>query len=631
MSLRRLSTTVAAATATSWLAVTGCTSAHSSKFVDDADTAHHDAGHTQDARHDSHMEKDAGPALGVTEAGKRETSTFTEAGFNDARPNVDVAIDACDPDATSGPGPARHVCIIYPPSGDDMNECDGYHDPPGLPALANGTNGNGFDDNCNGLVDEGCACDAVGTTKACYLVPASQTVNGLPAGWCAQNSAGTVDCAQHAEGVPKWSGICRGAQPPYADFDCDGKDENPSGTSCACKSGDVQCPTDPTVTVPYPPPANLPLKVDATPWFVNPADVASATSWTWTLTGGDCDNILPHPTFGLYATSSGTGAPVGTQKNNLGTSGKEHGMIATAPTVTSAVYPAFSLSGDYVLTGAFSLNGTQYACSVKVEVRAPGIRAEGCWDTVLLGDDVDLHMAKINDFPSCNTSHAWSNQACSGEDCFYGDCYSGGGTGNTVDWGYSYSPKSACTGWGSQSTGLVCHNPRLDRDTNGVSGKCDPAVTNPNGRSAAGPFCGPENINVDHPTVSDRFAVGLRFYGRTSSASDAVRSHVNVYCDGTRVLSAGYDPVAGNMYPQLWVSGGDTTGDMWKVAILTTTVTGTGLSCSIAPTQSTNFHASRDGSSAYCVDDSSLDGPTSQEYLTAGGLEPANANALCFH
>ena len=42
--------------------------------------------------------------------------------------------------------------------------------------------------------------------------------------------------------------------------------------------------------------------------------------------------------------------------------------------------------------------GKQYTCSVQIEVRAPGLRAEGCWSTEGQGDDVDLHMAKINGF-----------------------------------------------------------------------------------------------------------------------------------------------------------------------------------------------------------------------------------------
>jgi hypothetical protein len=70
---------------------------------------------------------------------------------------------------------------------------------------------------------------------------------------------------------------------------------------------------------------------------------------------------------------------------------------------------------------------------------------------------------------------------------------------------------------------------------------------------------------------------------------------------------------------------------MWKVALVTTQVTGAGLTCNVVPTQSTTPDPQRDGSSAFCVDDSTLDGLASQELLTSGGLEPANANALCFH
>ena len=48
------------------------------------------------------------------------------------------------------------------------------------------------------------------------------------------------------------------------------------------------------------------------------------------------------------------------------------------------------------------------------------------------------------------------------------------------------------------------------------------------------------------------FAVGLRFYGRDGHATTNALSHVNIYCDGARVLSAGYDPTTpGAVYPQL--------------------------------------------------------------------------------
>jgi hypothetical protein len=45
------------------------------------------------------------------------------------------------------------------------------------PKLPNGTSGNGSDDDCDGLVDEGCACRPdypVGTTRGCWLVPPRQ-------------------------------------------------------------------------------------------------------------------------------------------------------------------------------------------------------------------------------------------------------------------------------------------------------------------------------------------------------------------------------------------------------------------------------------------------------------------------
>ena len=49
----------------------------------------------------------------------------------------------------------HRTCVLFPANADDKNECDGQHDLPGFPS--NGTGGNGFDDNCNGLVDDGTA------------------------------------------------------------------------------------------------------------------------------------------------------------------------------------------------------------------------------------------------------------------------------------------------------------------------------------------------------------------------------------------------------------------------------------------------------------------------------------------
>jgi hypothetical protein len=540
--------------------------------------------------------------------------------FNEGGPLVDGS--ACVADAGGAP-PITRVCLAA-----TNNECDGAHDFPGFPA--NGAGGNGFDDDCDGLVDEGCACTSPGSTKDCYLVPASQTAGGLPVGFCAANSKGTVDCQKVNEVSSVWSGQCRGAQPPYADdvcapgdFNCDGLPFNSKAQNCTCQTDPVVCPSTPLTTAPYPPVAALPLKVDAASWFAVSSSVASATNWKWTMQGGDCDNILPHPTFSLYPTSNASGAGVGTQNNTLGLSAKEHGVVATAPAVSSAVYPAFSVSGDYLLTGEFDFGGKHYACQQKIQVRAPGIRAEACWDTEAAGDDLDLHLARVDGYGGCSKK-GWSN-SCAGEDCYWSNCV------NASPAWYAASAATACHGWGSQTTG-TCNNPRLDRDANGVSGTCNSSVTNPNQFSSGplglgGGYCGPENINVDAPANGSSYAVGVKFYG----GSDASKTHVNIYCNGARIFSAGYNPITGSNFPVLAASGQDTSGDMWKVALVSATVAGGTLSCAVNAAPSAKAHAATDGTTANCVDNTSTDGANADTYLTSSGGTPATAAAMCFH
>jgi hypothetical protein len=161
------------------------------------------------------------------------------------------------------------------------------------------------------------------------------------------------------------------------------------------------------------------------------------------------------------------------------------------------VFPAFGLSGDYIVQGEFTLDGTTYSCSQKVQVRAPGIRAELCWDTVggsnsTQGNDIDLHFARLQGV-TC-TTRGW-NTLCANSGGGVQDCYWAGASGCTNNnanpqWGYANSATSACQGWSSRRT-AACTNPRLDRDN--VS--CDRGMADPTNTA----FCGPENINIDAP------------------------------------------------------------------------------------------------------------------------------------
>ena len=165
------------------------------------------------------------------------------------------------------------------------------------------------------------------------------------------------------------------------------------------------------------------------------------------------------------------------------------------------------------------------------------------------------------------------------------------------------------------------------------------------------------------------FAVAVRFYTKRSPAADNAMTHVNLYCDGERVYAGGYDPVAGNNYPQLITQGEDGNpnppilkegGDMWKVALVTTrygnAVPDAGaadggpdakvdaapaggvdagpdaLHCIVVPTQSKVPDPPRDGDAGpYCVDNAKLNTANSQVYLVDGGGVPPNANSLCYH
>jgi hypothetical protein len=168
----------------------------------------------------------------------------------------------------------------------------------------------------------------------------------------------------------------------------------------------------------------------------------------------------------------------------------------------------------------------------------------------------------------------------------------------------------------------------LDRDANGVSGECDPSEANPN-RTKTGGFCGPENINVDFPPDLSKYAVALKYF----AGAEPSRPHVNIYCNGERVFSAGFDPVSGNAFPVMRNAGMDTDGDMWKVALVTIRGVGAmgGIQCDVAPIPSQRPDLSTDGTAAYCIDNAPRHSREATSIFMEGGYTPAEARALCFH
>ena len=537
------------------------------------------------------------------------------------------------------------------------NECDGTTDAwlaaHGVPVgRRNAAGGNGYDDDCDGLVDEGCPCTTFGQTKPCFLVPATQVdPSGLPLGWCATNSKGTVDCTGGGE-LAYWSGTCRGAQPPYphdvcapGDFNCDGLCCNPDNTGCSCP-GQVVCPTTTMIEAPYPSPTAIQV-IDGTQWIATAAQRAQATNWTWTVLGGDCDNVLPHPTFALYSSTNTTVSPsprVGTRtpvKFDGTLSPPRYVASAGAPLISEQyaagtagqVYPAFALSGDYIVQGEFDLAGQHYVCTQKVGVRSPGIRAELCWDTVGGinggGNDIDLHFARLQG-AGCS-DNGW-DVTCN-EDCYYNPA-SGcrDSSASPPGWGYADSAASACTGWGSERVigSQGCTNPRLDLDNI----YCDPTDPDPT-HVGLGRFCGPENINLDNPKDGDKFAVMVNHYANHGGTSNA-HPHVDIYCNGQRVISAGYNPATGQTsFPLLNTGGQDSSGDYWAAVTITAHVAGGQLTaCDVAIVPSHHTDPTRDGPVAgggvgpLCVESVNNASSPSFSYNTHEFAESGSAQGL---
>jgi hypothetical protein len=573
-------------------------------------------------------------------AGKDATQGDGPGVTQDGAPDVDG--EACL-DGGYAPGPLARVCAA---ATDD--ECDGTADIE--PSLPNQGYGNGFDDDCDGRVDEGCACPpgvASGGTRPCWVVPGSQIDSGGAAvGWCATNSVGTVKCVTVGTGenpAREWDGECRGAQPPFpddvcapGDFDCDGLDANSKTEDCSCGGAEVECPTTPAVTTPYPDRTHLPW-IDGKSW-IKTGNPTAASNWKWTATGGDCDNILPHPSFALFNGPDATFlVPVGVQQGGLGPNANQVGWVwGPGPGVGSDVFPAFALSGDYLVKGEFDLGGKHHECTIKVQVRAPGIRAELCWAP--MPNDVDLHLARLQNADACSADalgHGWF-QTCRtddrADDCYYLTASGCTGFGaNPSPWGYSMSAPTACHGWGSRrDIAEQCDNPRLDFDN--VS--CDPAQINPDGfLGLSVDFCGAENINLDNPKNGEKFAFGVHAY----SIGGEVKPHLNLYCNGERRLSLGYDPTAGVDFPRLSESvGTQSGGDFWSAAVVEAVVDtgGTLTDCAITPVHSLVPKPAKDGSTDFCVDTHPQNGVPGDErdwkFESAGG-HPATPDGFCWH
>ncbi len=340
--------------------------------------------------------------------------------------------------------------------------------------------GDGLDNDCDGSVDEGCACEPMTDSMSCFPFPPDR----LNVGAC---SAGVMTCSEFGTWNP-----CVGHVGP-SDEVCDGMDNDCDGSVDedlpGCESAMV-CPGGQA----SPPLASFALR--GSDIYDGPA-----SSWHWEVT---CPPTVPDGS-----------CPQPSSPNAQNTD----------------VY--FIASGTYRVTvTVVTPEGETFTCSFAVWVQGAGLRVELNWDTQGAGrgdTDVDLHLHRAG------TTADWFTD----DDCYYANCKAstyGWGDGPGTTWGLPpTSDLSACRdaphGEGEAWVSLgACYNPRLDVDVI----NCDPSVRD----ATNGSFCAPENVNVDNPVAGHVYRIMVNYYSAHGHVGDTHPS-VNIYCGGELRASFG--------------------------------------------------------------------------------------------
>jgi hypothetical protein len=336
--------------------------------------------------------------------------------------------------------------------------------------------GNGLDDDCNGAVDEGCAC-APGSVQSCFAGPPGRRNVGV-----------CRDGEQTCDSNGTW-GQCMGGVLPHQESSCNGADN-----LCTGCSRDEHCP----ITCPAPGDVRVPDGTPFQPYSLRGRDFfqGAVQRWQWHVQGGPCDAISPRPSFELDGDAN----------------------------ETATLLPR--LSGDYTVTlEVVTSDGETLRCTFVVHVAGPGVRIEMCYPESTYRDlDLYVHRPGNNGpwfDPGTTNCYSASADACSWHNCeAHLRSYVGTTSLPRADWGYAESSLSECEhgpyGREWQQLGF-CANPRLDLDNNLLEG-----------------IGVPENVNIDDPHDGDRFRVMVQNF-----TGPIARPLVNVYCGGRRVATFG--------------------------------------------------------------------------------------------
>jgi hypothetical protein len=394
----------------------------------------------------------------------------------------------------------------------------------------------GYDDNCNGQVDEGCDC-VYGQSHWCFAGdPLLRFAPGC--------EDGIERCTENGD-----YGACLG-----------GKQAIKGATSCVDSA-------EPCTDIKAAPFTTVKLN-QGTKGFSTDADPGSESYEV------ACPaSVANCPAVGKASSSGANFQPLQSGEYGVTYTKKVNGETKTC---NFALFVGTSglrveLSWDNAGLDSMTPNGAK-GPDLDLHLHRPGTTSP--WGVLAAsGEDCSYRNCRSDNFsdtpdtpgvswfsgdPAAPPPHSWTNNA----DKSQNTCYD--------------APRGAGGEW--EALGKGCHNPRLDID----NFACDATVTDPSDAL----FCAPENINLDEVPSGSWFRVGVHY----RSVCSKLDTHpvVTIYCGGSQVAQVGSTKEAGQLKPSGYAapvtfSEADCGERFWLAADVFVKQSDCALECTVRP------------------------------------------------